>query len=520
MKNQVTGRYEDPLKDWRQKCQGEYPATKHGEIREGDFVIGLPETRDVYTLTSPGVLCFVVSVFRSARVKKRFSIDVEGEIRDPYEMETIDVIPLSDKNRKGDKHPVNHLYFRKATKEEVENRIAEVMRIRKHMLQQSFRTGDPVELTRNVKVWAHGSFSSGMMTLKKGSSCIVDVSPGEDEDGADDTSRVYSNTDYGYDSSKMVEIKDIRLGDTKYTLRQFVAPSVSIYFPDLESEELVPIEAIRSKQPEMQNVQIILPKDYMEKLRTICKRVTDQDVHETVYDRLGLYKVCQKGRGAIALLYGPPGTGKTMTAEVLAEHIGRPLIKLNLGNILNPESMTKKLKEGFVRAKRYKAVLLLDEVDVFIRRRGGAHPVFDENTSTFLRVLEWYDGILLMTTNLVNSIDPAIFSRVHVTLEYGNATKQDRRDIWASMIPKDLKESLSGSDSHHDNILDELSNININGREIKMVIQNVVTKSLGQLGSPSLDLATYDFKENKPIKIEHFLHEARLLQDQREALRS
>lgn len=860
-KKEVSSFAAGPTENWKQRTSGDHPASIDGDFKIGDFVVGLPECRGKYSITEAGKLGYVTEIFAKFRTEKTGPL---GEfLSEPQSSDfayTMQVMALSDSNPVGRAYSVCHLYFRKATQEEVDARIAVVEKARNYLKSYAFKTGDPVELTKNFKVFIHGRFASGWHVFKKGEPCIVDVSPGDGtDDGEEDGRRkAFSNVPLTeFDASKMTEVEDRAVGKN-YRLRQFIAPSVSAYFPEAEMEELVPIESIKPRQPEMQNAQIILPPGYMEKLHTICRRVTDDETHEAIYESLGLHKVCQKGRGAIALMYGPPGTGKaqplsslvctpdgkkkmgdikigdkvltpdggsasvkgvypqgvrkvyeltfsdgrkvradedhlwlvknynlkknqyhlkstkdlvkkksspfyvpltapilgkqsdlpidpwilgylignggftqgmtyvsssdhevverikasipagcalrhtddvtysitcgnrggkanpmtedlrslglfgkgalekfipqeylgapvekriellrglldsdgtcdtsgsvsygssskklaeqvqelvrglggiakistyipsytyrgikkmgaraynvsirmkdadkmftlkrkssrvgkqyfknlalriesvvycgdeetqcilvdhadhlyltedyvvthnTMTAEILAEQIGRPLIKLNLGTITNPEAMNNKLKEGFVRAKRYRAVLLLDEVDIFIRRRGSGHPVFDENTSMFLRVLEWYDGILLMTTNLANQIDPAIFSRIHVCLEYGHVNATDRRAIWNAMLPKELKNALAGPDSHHENILDELQAININGREIKVLIQNVVGKSVADLRRSGVDLKKVDWARDKPIKIEDFLREAHLLAEQREELK-
>lgn len=509
-----------PLENWKEKVSGDHPASVEGGFKVGDFVIGLFECKGKYAITEAGKLGYVTEIFPKCKPEKTSPFDdVSDGAKTSHSANTFSVMALCDSNPEGRSFPVCHLYFRSATKEEVADRIAVVERARNYLKTYAFKTGDPVELTKPFKVQVHGPFGSGYHTFKKGSAAIVDMSPGEDTDDDDDRQRNISNVPRTeFDMSKMVEVEDRNVG-TKYRLRQFIAPSVSLYFPDAEMEELVPIESIRPRQPEMQNAQIILPKGYMETLHMIARRVTDSQIYDVIYENLGLDKVCQKGRGAIALMYGPPGTGKTLTAEMMAEQIGRPLIKLNLGTILDNTKMNAKLKEGFLRAKRYKAILLLDEVDVFIRKRGGGHPIFDENTSMFLRVLEWYDGILFMTTNLANQIDLAIFSRVHVCLEYGQVTKEDRRDIWKSMFPKELMNSLEGDSSHHENMLDELASIDINGREIKMLIQNVTTKAVAELRRGGADFSKIDWKSQQFIKMEDFLSAAELLHEQREDLK-
>lgn len=375
-----------------------------------------------------------------------------------------------------------------------------------------YKTGDSVQLTEDIEVFQRGRFNCGYVTVRKGTPAIVDLAPGAEEDKDDFADKRARDRNAPKNLSFSTNFG-------VFTLEQLILPRVGVFLPEMEEFTWVSPKQITRKTPELKDTKLIVPDGYMERLITATKRVTNVDIHEKVYEQLGLNRVCQKGRGAIALLYGPPGTGKTLTAEIMAERISRPIIKLTLGSLTDGEGLAQRLATGFQRAKRYNAVLLLDEVDVFIRKRGGANPIFDENTSVFLRVLEYFDGILIMTTNLVDHIDPAIFSRVHVCLEYGSVTPDERKAIWKSMFPEELKAVLAGGEDAHEKMFDELSTVKINGREIKNVIQNVVcravvaTETANKKGLEAIPQGT------KWISPKSFVDEARALEDQRNQLK-
>jgi SpoVK/Ycf46/Vps4 family AAA+-type ATPase len=63
--------------------------------------------------------------------------------------------------------------------------------------------------------------------------------------------------------------------------------------------------------------------------------------------------------------------------------------------------------------------------------------------SVFLRQLEYYNGILFLTTNRVGDIDPAFKSRVHVTLEYKPLNRQTTLEIYRLHLRK-VKEDFEG----------------------------------------------------------------------------
>jgi len=51
----------------------------------------------------------------------------------------------------------------------------------------------------------------------------------------------------------------------------------------------------------------------------------------------------------------------------------------------------------------------------------------------FLRVLEYFNGLLFLTTNRVDDIDEAIVSRCIALIKFHPPTREDRRKIWGVM---------------------------------------------------------------------------------------
>lgn len=147
-----------------------------------------------------------------------------------------------------------------------------------------------------------------------------------------------------------------------------------------------------------------------------------------------------KGKGLVGLLSGPPGVGKTMTAEAIAEVAKRPLYILGSGELgESPEVIHGRLKGVMELAESWRAVVLLDEADVFLAKRSDTDLARNAITSIFLRELEYYRGILILTTNRVTSIDPALESRAHFFLEYPELDASSRELIWIDMeeIPEE-----------------------------------------------------------------------------------
>lgn len=180
--------------------------------------------------------------------------------------------------------------------------------------------------------------------------------------------------------------------------------------------------------------------------------------------------VRDKGKGLIGLLAGPPGVGKTLTAEAVAEIARRPLYMLSSGELgESSESVQKKLNEVLEITEAWGAVLLLDEADVFLAKRDDANLTRNAITSIFLRQLEYYQGIMLLTTNRMDSIDGAFQSRLHFCFEYTELSIAARKQIFRSFLEK-IKATGGHVVDVSDEDVRELSKLPLNGRQIKNVM--------------------------------------------------
>ena len=157
--------------------------------------------------------------------------------------------------------------------------------------------------------------------------------------------------------------------------------------------------------------------------------------------------VSGKTGGCLILLKGDPGLGKTLTAQVFAEQNHRPLYELQCSQLgISPPEVEENLREALLRARRWNAVLLINEADVFVRAR-GSDIVQNAIVGVFLRLLENLSGVCFLTTNMGTTIDDAINSRALVHLEYKYPDAKERRELFRiqSQIQKiDAEESAYG----------------------------------------------------------------------------
>jgi hypothetical protein len=144
--------------------------------------------------------------------------------------------------------------------------------------------------------------------------------------------------------------------------------------------------------------------------------------------------IAGKSGGTTVLCAGPPGVGKTLTAEVYSEAIRRPLYRVHSGQLgLNVAAMESALKDALMRAQRWGAVMLIDEADVYIKRRAD-DMTMNAVVGVFLRVLEYFNGLLFLTTNRVEDIDEAIVSRCIAMIRYNAPDAEARARIWHVML--------------------------------------------------------------------------------------
>jgi hypothetical protein len=173
-----------------------------------------------------------------------------------------------------------------------------------------------------------------------------------------------------------------------------------------------------------------------------------------------------KSGGTTILCKGAPGLGKTLTAEVYSEVVGKPLYRVHSGQLgITAASVEENLSSILRRAARWDAILLLDEADVYIRCRDNdlQHNAI---VAEFLRTLEYFKGLLFMTTNRIEDVDDAILSRCIATIQYEVPPKDDAMRLWKSLSTQ-FHADLS------DELIDKLSDIyaKCSGRDIKELLK-------------------------------------------------
>jgi ATPase family associated with various cellular activities (AAA) len=191
-----------------------------------------------------------------------------------------------------------------------------------------------------------------------------------------------------------------------------------------------------------------------------------------------------KSGGTTILCAGEPGLGKTLSAEVYSEATEKPLYKVHSGQLgLKSDEVERNLEDILKRASRWGAVLLLDEADVYIRRRGNDLQ-HNAVVASFLRTLEYFDGLLFMTTNRGEDVDDAILSRCIAVIKYEMPSKQDAIRIW-KVLSSQFKIDIN--DDFIDTLTDRFPRIS--GRDIKELLK--LTSRFAKGKNVPLDLEVF-----------------------------
>jgi hypothetical protein len=212
---------------------------------------------------------------------------------------------------------------------------------------------------------------------------------------------------------------------------------------------------------------LVLPK---EQKQLILAFAESQVKYKEVFDDV----ISGKGKGVIMLLSGGPGIGKTLTAESVAETMRVPLYMMSAGDLgVGSWQVEENLARVLEMVAKWNAVLLLDECDVFLEARSKEDLDRNRIVSIFLRTLEYYEGILFLTTNRVDDMDPAFHSRIHISLEYPPLDTSARRAVWNGFLGRTVDIHGKAGKSHDltDSDIEKLATLDINGRQIKNVLK-------------------------------------------------
>jgi hypothetical protein len=229
-------------------------------------------------------------------------------------------------------------------------------------------------------------------------------------------------------------------------VRMFSLDRKEYFYADVDD-----IEAVEYQENVLD--RLIIPHRYKEVLQSVF----DYDQSNTPGDVLKT-----KHGGMIILAMGNPGVGKTLTAEAYAEHKKKPLYVLGMSEVgTSIKMMEQAMRTVFTRVIKWGAVLLFDEVDVFLAERDSAQLERTAIVGAFLRLLDYYQGVLFLTTNRPQVLDHAILSRVMLRIPYPDLTPPVRKEIWVQLFRLAKVKYTGGYEA--------IAHQNLDGRQIRNI---------------------------------------------------
>lgn len=247
--------------------------------------------------------------------------------------------------------------------------------------------------------------------------------------------------------------------------------------------------------------EVILNKKTKEVLEALLKQV-DKNVSNRLIE-WGI-KDKKKGIDAKIIFYGAAGTGKTLTSLALAKSLKKKVLSFDCSKILSmyvgeSEKNVRNIFDTYksiVQKSKSEPILLLNEADQFLSTRtedakSGSEKMHNQMQNIFLEQIERFDGILIATTNLLESIDKAFSRRFNYKIEFLKPNEEERIKLWDMLLPKGLPYSK-------DFDMKPLAKYPLTGGQIEIIIKNAAYK-IAPLDNPifSNELVVEEIKKEQ-----------------------
>jgi len=367
-----------------------------------------------------------------------------------------------------------------------------------------FKIGDEVVLAKTTQyedgetnpVWCgkHGKIS-GVIIDERASGYQVKWSNGRINSGYDAGKDLLPLKLVTYDDKYLPKTQEDRLEERSRLLSKKMAELASSY-PIFSSEAFAEKTTKKSKQkavpkePKKPEVKLdlkqldalVLAKEAKDEIEAVLKQHKNASV---LFETWGLGTTIDYGRGMIFLFYGEPGTGKTWGANCIAKTTGKELLVISSAEIESsePGGAQRALQQAFKTAKEKGKIIFLDECDSLITRRNDVGMILGSQINTLLTEIEKFEGICILATNRIETLDEALERRISLIVEFPEPTQQQRLDIWKRLIPAKLP-------LDKDVVLNKLAEYKLTGGQIKNVL----------LQASRLALST----ESKKVNLSHF----------------
>lgn len=135
--------------------------------------------------------------------------------------------------------------------------------------------------------------------------------------------------------------------------------------------------------------------------------------------------------------YGAPGTGKTAWAKWLAEQAGLDVLLCKGSDLLGKYvgETEERIAQAFQRAQERQLALIIDEADSFLFQRQSAERHWERSmVNEMLTQIESFDGLLIISTNLMGELDPAVLRRFDLKIRFDWLTPEQTAALAAEQL--------------------------------------------------------------------------------------
>lgn len=218
------------------------------------------------------------------------------------------------------------------------------------------------------------------------------------------------------------------------------------------------------------------------KIKVVLNSILKQ-LDKDVINKLSSWGIkTKKGVDAKIIFYGPAGTGKTMSALSLAKSLKKQVLSFDCSKILSKyvgesEQNVRKIFDTYkniCNEAKIEPVLLLNEADQFLSSRmesgtSSADKMHNQMQNIFLEQIERFEGVLIATTNFLQSLDSAFSRRFDFKIEFKKPNFNERLIIWQKIMPENanFEENFS---------FNELAKFELSGAQITLVLKNTALK--------------------------------------------
>jgi len=229
----------------------------------------------------------------------------------------------------------------------------------------------------------------------------------------------------------------------------------------------------------------------------MIKPIFAEEINDQILDAVSQYRNRDKWRewgmhtvreqGACILLEGPPGCGKTTAARYMGKLIKRGFKILNVAQIGGgePGATEKNIQAFFEDARsRNSMTIFLDECDHILRRRsdvtGDGLTWLVGTCEEIITQVNTYKGLVIMATNLVEVLEPALADRFMSIVHIGRPSHEQRVMLWKQKTPAQFPLKFTNLD------IERLAAFDLSGRQIEMVIVNVASNAIRKGRKPTM----------------------------------